>query len=89
MDPKWLGPYTVVEKLSKGRYRLKSAADKHLKKLYSSNVLKEYYEPAKCLPLEEGTSVNKFLIYSRPSLVSTPAWGPSKLLATHYQYSTC
>jgi hypothetical protein len=57
MDPKWLGPYTVVEKLSKGRYCLKSAADKHLKKLYSSNVLKEYYEPGKCLPLEEGSAV--------------------------------
>ena len=46
MDPKWLGPYTVKEKNSKGRYKLCAMSGKTLKKLYSSCLLKEYFEPS-------------------------------------------
>lgn len=44
LDPKWLGPYTVVEKVGKGRYRLCSKTGDTVKKLYSSCLLKEYFE---------------------------------------------
>ena len=36
LDSKWDGPYTVNEKLSKGRYHLRSKHGVVLKKLYSS-----------------------------------------------------
>lgn len=42
MDPKWLGPYVIEEKVSKGRYKISSKTGKVLKKLYSSCLLKEY-----------------------------------------------
>ena len=42
MDDKWIGPYTV--QLAKGRYRLKSKSGTVLKKLYSSCLLKEYFQ---------------------------------------------
>ena len=45
MEPKWLGPYTVKEKVDKGRYKLCSMTGKTMKKLYSSCLLKEYFEP--------------------------------------------
>lgn len=45
MDPKWLGPYTVKERVGKGRYKLFSKTGEALKKLYSSCLLKEYFEP--------------------------------------------
>ena len=45
MDEKWNGPYIVAEKLSKGRYQLRSQDGFVLKKLYSSFLLKEYLEP--------------------------------------------
>ena len=45
LDSKWDGPYTIEEKLSKGRYRLRSKQGVVLKKLYSSCLLKEYFEP--------------------------------------------
>lgn len=45
LDKKWEGPYTVNAKLSKGRYELRSGHGIILKKLYSSCLLKEYYEP--------------------------------------------
>ena len=45
LDVRWNGPYTVVAKLSKGRYRLQSQNGGVLKKLYSSCLLKEYSEP--------------------------------------------
>ena len=44
LDARWNGPYTVVAKLSKGRYQLQSKNGFVLKKLYSSCLLKEYYE---------------------------------------------
>ena len=58
MDPKWLGPYTVEEKLSKGWYKLKSENGTSLKKLYSSCLLKEYFEPSNCPSLS--TSEGKY-----------------------------
>ena len=45
LDKKWLGPYKVVESLSKGRYRLKSSDGSILKKAYNSFLLKEYLRP--------------------------------------------
>ena len=45
MDPKWLGPYTVLEKVEKGRYKLRSSRGETLKKLYNSSLLKEYFQP--------------------------------------------
>ena len=45
LDKKWLGPYEVVESLSKGRYRLKSSDGSILKKAYNSFLLKEYLQP--------------------------------------------
>ena len=31
MDPKWIGPYSVIERVSKGRYKLCSLSGKELK----------------------------------------------------------
>ena len=45
LDSKWDGPYVIEEKLSKERYRLRSKQGVVLKKLYSSCLLKEYFEP--------------------------------------------
>ena len=45
LESKWDGPYKIEEKLSKGRYRLRSKQGVLLKKLYSSCLLKEYFEP--------------------------------------------
>ena len=45
LDMKWGGPYVVEAKLSKGRYQLRSRTGYVLKKLYSSCLLKEYFEP--------------------------------------------
>ena len=42
LDEKWTGPYKVVEKLSKGRYRLKTNKAKLLKKLYNGALLKDH-----------------------------------------------
>ena len=47
LDAKWDGPYIVEAKLSKGRYQLKSKNGLVLKKLYSSCLLKEYFEEGK------------------------------------------
>lgn len=44
LDAKWLGPYTIEAKLSKGRYQLRSKNGAVLKKVYSSCLLKEYFE---------------------------------------------
>lgn len=45
LDAKWKGPYVVLEKLSKGRYRLKSQTGTVLKKLYNGALLKDYRKP--------------------------------------------
>lgn len=42
LDAKWMGPYTVLEKISKGRYRLQSQTGCTLAKLYNGALLKEY-----------------------------------------------
>ena len=47
LDSKWDGLYTVEEKLRKGRYKLMSKQGVILKKLYSSCLLKEYFELGK------------------------------------------
>ena len=44
LDKRWDGPYIVEAKLSKGRYQLRSSSGVVLKKLYSSCLLKEYYD---------------------------------------------
>ena len=44
LERKWLDPYTVVAKLSKGRYQLRSKDGEVLKKCYSSCSLKDYFE---------------------------------------------
>ena len=44
LDSKWDSPYAVEDKLSKGRYNLMSKEGVVLKKLYSSCLLKEYFE---------------------------------------------
>ena len=44
LDAKWTGPYEVVEKFSKGRYRLKKDG-KTLKKLYTGDLLKDHLQP--------------------------------------------
>ena len=44
LDAKWDGPYTIEAKMGKGRYQLRSKAGLVLKKLYSSCLLKEYFE---------------------------------------------
>ena len=45
LEKKWLGPYEVVESLSKGRYTLKSSDGSILKKAYNGVLLKEYLQP--------------------------------------------
>ena len=49
MDPKWIGSDNVIERVSKGRYKLCSFSE--LKSFYSSCLLKEYYEATE----KEGT----------------------------------
>ena len=44
LDEKWDGPYEIVEKLTKGRYQLKSLKGGILKKLYNGALLKDYFE---------------------------------------------
>ena len=44
LDEKWDGPYEIVEKLTRGRSRLKSLKGGILKKLYNSALLKDYFE---------------------------------------------
>lgn len=45
LDDRWTGPYEVVEKLSKGRYCLKTKEGKVLKKLYNGALLKDHLQP--------------------------------------------
>ena len=45
LEKMWLGPYEVVESLSKGRYTLKSSDGSILKKAYNGVLLKEYLQP--------------------------------------------
>jgi hypothetical protein len=56
LESKWDGPYTVDEKLSKGRYRLMSKQGVVLKKLYSGCLLKEYFEPVEASALSDQVS---------------------------------
>ena len=44
LDIKWNGPYIVKARLTKGRYQLQSSNGVVLKKLYSTCLLKEYFE---------------------------------------------
>ena len=53
LDEKWDGPYKILEKLSKGRYQLKSSKGKLLKKPYNGALLKEFLSsqsPSPSLP---------------------------------------
>ncbi len=51
LDATWKGPYTVAEFVGKGRYRLKRADGKELKKLYNGVLFKEYI-PSSSQPAE-------------------------------------
>ena len=44
-DDRWTGPHEVVEKLSKGRYFLKTKEGKVLMKLYNGALLKDHLQP--------------------------------------------
>ena len=44
LDIKWNGPYIVKAKLIKWRYQLQSSSGVVLEKLYSTCLLKEYFE---------------------------------------------
>ena len=46
LDYAWMGPYTVVDVLPKGRYRLRGSNGLVLKKIYNSTLLKPYLEPS-------------------------------------------
>ena len=67
LDAKWDGPYTVEAKLSKGRYQLKSKNGLVLKKLYSSCLLKEYFEGS-CM-LNKREMLNHNASESSPSFI--------------------
>ena len=45
LDDCWTDPYEVMEKLSKGRYCLKTKEGKVLKKLYNGALLKDHLQP--------------------------------------------
>ena len=60
MDFKWIGPYIVEERVSKGRYKISSMTGKVVKKLYSSCLLKEYFES----PTSRGNGLFCNLYYS-------------------------
>ena len=45
LEDRWTGPYEVMEKLSKGRYCLKTKSGKVLKKLYNGALLKDHLQP--------------------------------------------
>ena len=54
LDVKWDGPYTIEAKLNKGRYQLRSKTGFVVKKLYSSCLLKEYFEQGTCIVTKRG-----------------------------------
>ena len=44
LDDKWLGPYFIHEKISKGRYKIRSRDGNVRKQIYSSCLLKKCYQ---------------------------------------------
>lgn len=45
LDYSWKGPYTVLEDLGKGRYRLQTGDGKKLRKVINGVLLKDYLDP--------------------------------------------
>jgi len=67
MDPKWIGPYCIKERVSKGRYKLCSLNGMKLKNFYSSCLLKEYFEATEKEKMQNKTlALNKmFQVFAK------------------------
>ena len=78
LEEKWDGPYEIVEKLSKGRYQLKSSKGTVLKKLYNGALLKEFLSPPQATSTSQ-TPSSPPQPHSPPQATSTPQ-SPSSIL---------